>query len=349
MTMTPNSTGYDAILVVAFGGPEKPDDVMPFLENVTRGRRIPRERLLEVAEHYYAFGGVSPLNQQVRDLIAVLEPELQAHGIDLPIYWGNRNWTPMLPDTLREMTGNGVRRALALVLAAYSSYSSCRQYRENIEAAREAVGPDAPRVDKVRVFYNHPGFIVANADHLRQTLEQVPADRRGSVRLAFTAHSLPMPMADGSDYEVQLTETSRLLAEAVGIPPDRWKLVYQSRSGRPQDPWLEPDISDHLDDLAKEGVRDVIVHPIGFLSDHVEVLYDLDDEARRHAESLGLNYLRASTVGTHPEFVAMLRSLIQERLDRSVDRPAIGRFPANHDFCPADCCPSAIRQASACS
>ncbi len=345
MTTTPNPAGYDALLVVGFGGPEKADDVLPFLENVTRGRNIPRERLLEVAEHYYHLGGASPINQQVRDLIAALEPELKSHGLDLPIYWGNRNWHPLLPDTLRAMTGAGVKKALALVLAAYSSYSSCRQYRENIEHAREAAGPDAPLVDKIRVFYNHPDFVAASADRLRDALETIPTDRRSSVHVAFTAHSLPLSMASRCDYERQLNETGRLVAEAVGVDPDRWKLVYQSRSGRPQDPWLEPDILDHLDALAADGVRDVIVAPLGFLSDHVEVLYDLDDEARSRAGLRGLSFVRAATVGTHPRFVAMLRDLIQERLTHATDRAAIGRDPASHDVCPADCCPAPVRPA----
>jgi ferrochelatase len=343
MPATPNPAGYDALLIVGFGGPEKPEDVMPFLENVTRGRNVPRERLLEVAEHYHHFGGVSPINQQVRDLIAALEPELRAHGIDLPIAWGNRNWHPLLPDTLRTMVGQGVRKALAVVLAAYSSYSSCRQYREDIQRAREAAGPDAPPVDKVRVFYNHPDFFAANADRVREALERIPADRRATVHLAFTAHSIPSSMAAGCDYERQLAETGRLVAEAVGIPPDRWRVVYQSRSGRPQDPWLEPDILDHLEDLSRRGVREVVIHPVGFLSDHVEVLYDLDDEAAHKAESLGMLMARSATVGTHPRFVSMLRELIQERLGLIEGHRAVGLYPANHDVCPVDCCPAPSR------
>jgi ferrochelatase len=339
--MTPNdpSTGpHDALLIVAFGGPERREDVMPFLENVTRGRNIPRERLLEVAEHYGHFGGVSPINAQVRELIATLGPELRRRGLDLPIYWGNRNWHPMLADTLRQMAGDGIRRGLAVVLAAYSSYSSCRQYREDVERAREAVGEAAPRFDKVRVFYNHPDFIAANADRVRDALATIPADRRGAAHLAFTAHSIPAAMAANCAYVDQLTETCRLVAEAVGVGPGRWQLVYQSRSGRPTDPWLEPDIVDHLRNLKDRGVADVVVDPIGFLSDHVEVLYDLDDEARRACEAIGLNMARAGTVGTHPRFVAMLGELVEERVRGSSDRRAIGRFGPGHDACPDDCC-----------
>jgi len=337
-TLPPNVAGYDAILVVAFGGPEKPDDVMPFLENVTRGRNIPRERLLGVAEHYNHFGGVSPINGQVRELIAALGPELERHGVDLPIYWGNRNWHPMLADTVREMTDAGVKKALAVVLAAYSSYSSCRQYREDVACAADGVGPGAPGFDKLRVFYNHPDFIAANADRVREALGRLPEDLRGEARLAFTAHSIPSPMAAGCDYERQLAETARLVAEAVGVGPDRWALVYQSRSGRPTDPWLAPDILDHLNALHRDGVRATVVHPVGFLSDHMEVLFDLDEEAKQLCDRLGMAMERSATVGTHPRFVAMLRELIIERMTASPERRAVGRYGPNHDVCPVDCC-----------
>jgi ferrochelatase len=334
------STDYDAILIVGFGGPEQPEDVMPFLENVTRGRNIPRNRLLEVAEHYHHFGGVSPINAQVRELIDALRPELMRSGISLPIYWGNRNWHPMLADTLKRMTAAGVERALAVVLAAYSSYSSCRQYREDIERAREAAGAAAPRVDKVRVFYNHPEFVGANAERIREALGTMPAERWREVRLAFTAHSIPGSMARNCDYDRQLRETCRLVAEELGIETDRWATVYQSRSGRPEDPWLEPDILDHLEDLHQRGVREVLIHPIGFLSDHVEILYDLDEEARHRCVDLGIGMVRSRSVGTHPRFVAMLRELIEERvreLPESGHR-AIGRYGPNPDVCPELCC-----------
>jgi ferrochelatase len=329
---------HDAILIVGFGGPEGPEDVIPFLENVLRGRNVPRERMLEVAEHYRHFGGVSPINGQIRALISALKPELSRRGLNLPVYWGNRNWHPMLADTLKQMTSDGIRRALAVVQAAYSSYSSCRQYREDIERAREAVGDPAPHVDKMRVFYNHPDFIAANADRVGAGLDQIPSERRPAAHLAFTAHSIPRAMAEQSAYVDQLTETSRLVAEAVGVGPDRWKLVYQSRSGRPTDPWLEPDILEHLRNLKAQGVADVVIHPVGFLSDHIEVLYDLDDEARRTSDELGLNMVRAATVGTHPTFVAMLGELIEERIRGSIAPRAIGRFGPSHDVCPVDCC-----------
>ncbi len=332
------STEYDAILIVGFGGPERREDVIPFLENVTRGRNIPPERLLAVAEHYYHFGGKSPLNDQVRELIAALRPVLADRDIKLPIAWGNRNWHPFLTDAMRELTNAGARRVLALVLAAYSSYSSCRQYREDIERARDAVGPEAPAVDKIRVFFNHPGFIEANADRLREVLEKIPIERRSQARIAFTAHSIPQSTAQTSRYAEQLSETCRLVCERLGIAASRWVLVYQSRSGRPSDPWLEPDICDHLAALAAAGASDVVVLPIGFLSDHLEVLYDLDIEAQDKSRELGLNLVRAATVGTHPLFVDALADLIEERVRQFADRAAIGNFGAAPDVCPADCC-----------
>jgi protoporphyrin/coproporphyrin ferrochelatase len=331
---------YQGILIVGFGGPERRDDVIPFLENVTRGRNIPRERLLEVAEHYYHFGGKSPLNDQVRALISALKIELERRRVQLPIYWGNRNWHPFLVDTLREMADAGVRYGLGLILAAYSSYSSCRQYLENISAAAAVVGPGAPAIDKIRAFYNHPGFVTANADRLREGLAKIAAERRDAAHIAFTAHSIPVSMANSCRYEEQLRETCRLVCEQLSIPESQFKLVYQSRSGRSSDPWLGPDICDHLADLSSRGVTDVVVMPIGFLSDHLEVLYDLDVEAAEKSRELGLNMIRAATVGTHPEFVAMLADLIQERLDDAVPRQATGRFGPNPDVCPADCCPA---------
>lgn len=335
---------YDALLIVSFGGPEKREDVMPFLENVLRGRNVPRERMLEVAEHYDQFGGKSPLNDQVRELIAALEPELRRQGIDVPVYWGNRNWHPLLPDVMQQMADDGVKQCLALVLAAYSSYSSCRQYRENISAARETVGEAAPTVDKIRVFYNHPDFIAANVERVAAAFEQLPPEARDSAHVAYTAHSIPQSMADNCDYAQQLTETARLVSESLNIPEDRWQLVYQSRSGRPQDPWLEPDICDHLEHLAQAGVKNVVVSPIGFLSDHLEVLYDLDDEAQQAAQEHGLTMVRAATVGTHPQFVSMLAELVRERFEEEQLQRAVGEFGPSHNICPTDCCPAPMRR-----
>jgi protoporphyrin/coproporphyrin ferrochelatase len=324
---------FDAVVVVSFGGPEGLDDVMPFLENVTRGRNVPRERLVEVAHHYELFGGVSPINEQNRELIAALEVELRAHGVNLPIYFGNRNWHPFLTDTMRQMRDDGVRRALALFTSAFSSYSGCRQYREDLFNAQREIGPEAPEVPRVRMFFNHPGFVEANVDRVRDAMRELPD---GAVHIAFTAHSIPTAMARNCAYEVQLQEAARLVAEAVGV--DDWSVVYQSRSGPPQVPWLEPDISDHLEEVAARGVRAVVVSPIGFVSDHLEVRFDLDIEARETADRLGLAMARAGTAGTHPAFVAGLRELIVERMTPGAERPALGRFGPSHDVCAPDCC-----------
>lgn len=328
----------DAVLVVSFGGPEGPADVMPFLQNVLRGRNVPAQRLAEVAHHYELFGGVSPINAQNRALIDALRRELEAHGIRLPIYFGNRNWHPMLADTMRQMRDDGIRHALAFFTSAYSSYSGCRQYRENIADAQRQTGEDAPQVSILRKFYNHPGFITANADHLRAALEQIPADRRDRVQVAFTAHSIPTAMASGCAYQAQLLDTARLVAEAVGC--QHWKLVYQSRSGPPSQPWLEPDIGDHLRTLKAQGATDLAIAPIGFISDHMEVLYDLDREARELALELGLNLVRAATAGVHPAFVGMIRELIVERIDPAAPRRTLGARGPSHDVCPINCCPS---------
>ncbi|MCA1594403.1 MAG: ferrochelatase [Acidobacteria bacterium] len=340
MTLQPTAPGqqhpYDALLFVSFGGPEGMDDVMPFLENVLRGKNVPPERMREVAHHYELFGGVSPINEQNRTLIAALRKELEENGPRLPVYWGNRNWHPMLADTLRRMTDDGVKNALAFITSAYSSYSGCRQYREDIERAREAVGPGAPHVDKLRVFYNHPGFVEPNIENLRAALARIPTQRRAATRIAFTAHSIPLSMAGGCDYEAQLLETCRLVAEGAGH--ERWRLVFQSRSGPPQQPWLEPDIRDYLRELKESGTSDVVIAPVGFISDHLEVLYDLDVEARQLSEEIGLNMIRAATVGAHPQFIRMIRELILERTSEDVPRRALGTCGASHDVCPQDCC-----------
>jgi ferrochelatase len=328
---------YDAVLVMSFGGPEGPDDVMPFLERVTHGRNIPRERLLEVAHHYDRFGGVSPINAQGRALIAALEAELRAHGPDLPVYFGNRNWHPLVADTVRQMRDAGVRRAIAFVTSGFSSYSGCRQYREDIVRALDAV-PDAPEIDKIRVFFNHPGFIGPSVANLEAALEQVPVERRPAARVAFTAHSIPLTMAQGCTYEKQLAETARLVAEGAGRKG--WNLVYQSRSGAPHMPWLEPDVLDYLKAAAAGGATDVVLAPLGFISDHMEVLFDLDVEARETAAELGLHLVRARTVGTAPAFVRMIRDLIVERRTERRTRPALGTLGAWQDICPSNCCPA---------
>ena len=352
---------YDAFLLVSFGGPEGPDDVMPFLTNVTRGRNVPPERLASVAEHYYAFGGVSPINQQCRDLLAAVRAAFAAGGLSLPLYWGNRNWTPYLTDTARQMAEDGVRRAVAFVTSAYSSYSSCRQYLDDIERARAAVGPDAPRIDKIRRFYNHPGFIEPFADHVRAALATLPAELREEAHLVFTAHSVPCAMAEASGpagdrgrYVTELTEAARLIAERTGARAHPWSLAYQSRSGPPSQPWLEPDVRDQLGELAESGTRAVVVVPVGFVSDHIEVLHDLDVEAAETADSLGLAFARAATPGTSPRFASMVAELVRERTalsDSTVSdnassggsgdgllAAALGHLGVPSQTCPADCC-----------
>ncbi|MCC6588775.1 MAG: ferrochelatase [Bryobacterales bacterium] len=322
---------YDALLVVSFGGPEKRDDVVPFLENVLRGRNVPRARLLEVAGHYYHFDGRSPINQQNRDLIAALQAHLDRSGPHLPIYWGNRNWRPLLADTIRQMRDDGVKRALAFVTSVFSSYSGCRQYRENIEAARDEVGAGAPIIDKIRPFYNHPLFLEAMADRVREAL---PA-----AELVFTAHSVPTSMAIDARYIPQLTEACMQVATLVGI--NRWSLAWQSRSGPPTQLWLEPDISAYLRNRADTGDRSsVVIAPIGFLSDHIEVLWDLDVEAAATCRELGIPMRRCPTVGTHPKFVEMIRELILERLEPQRERRALGSHPPCGDICPPHCCPA---------
>lgn len=331
------SDPYDALLVVSFGGPDGPDDVIPFLENVLRGRNVPRQRMLEVADHYFHFGGKSPINEQNRQLIAALQTELAAHWPDLPIYWGNRNWHPLLADTLRQMAADGIRHALAFVTSAYSSYSGCRQYREDIARAQQEAGPSAPAIDKLRVFFNHPGFIEPMIELTSSALNQIPVERRAAASLIFTAHSIPQVMAAGCRYELQLREACRLVAEGAGRGD--WHLVYQSRSGPPQQPWLEPDIRDFLrEEHNRSKLQDVVIAPIGFTSDHLEVLYDLDTEARALCNELGINMVRAATVGTHPRFIRMIRELIVERMTQSTVRPALGTLGPNHDVCPDDCC-----------
>jgi ferrochelatase len=372
--------GYDAFLLLSFGGPEGPDDVMPFLENVTRGRGVPRERLAEVAEHYHAFGGVSPINGQCRDLLAAIRAAFGAAGLELPAYWGNRNWTPFLADTVRQMADDGVERAVALATSAYSSYSACRQYWDDIDRAVAEVGPRAPKIDKIRPYFNHSGFIEPFAANTAAALARLPEDVRDGARLVFTAHSVPVgmaassgsvsggtacPSAPGGRYAAELTEAARLITERVrgtgagsgragadGAEPGRagFDLVWQSRSGPPSVPWLEPDICDHLQVLAKDGVPAVVVVPVGFVSDHMEVIHDLDSEAREVAESLGMGFARAAAPGSSERFARMVADLVAERTAElsalaaggpaqgPSAREALGTFgPAVND-CPADCC-----------
>jgi ferrochelatase len=323
----------EALLVLSFGGPEGHGDVMPFLENVTRGRGIPRERLEEVAEHYHHFGGVSPINDQNKALIAAVEGALASAGIDLPVYWGNRNWAPYVEDTWARMAEDGVEHVYVFATSAYASFSGCRQYHEAIARARVSYG-GGPTAEKLPHYFDTPGFVRANADALAAALASLPEGVRGTARLVATAHSIPDTMAavagpDGGAYEAELTAAARQVVDVVdtGRPFD---LVWQSRSGTPSVPWLEPDVNDHLRTLAKDGETAVVVLPVGFVSDHLEVIWDLDNEAKETAEELGLTFARAATAGTHPAFVASIVDLLRER--RAGGTPRLGTD------CPASCC-----------
>lgn len=332
-------------MVVSFGGPEGPAEVIPFLENVLRGRNVPRARLEQVAEHYRLFGGVSPINAHNRALVAALSSELAAHALPQRVYLGNRNWTPYLPDTVRQMLSDGVRRALAFVTSAYGSYSGCHQYLDDIAAARAEAGPGAPQIDKLRLFFNHPGFVEPWVDALRLALARTATSTR-SPEVLFSAHSIPISMASTSDYVAQLSETARLVAEGAGVPNERWRLVWQSRSGPPNQPWLEPDVVDVIDQLP-DDTEAVVVAPIGFVSDHMEVIYDLDTVAVRAAHARGIRLERAATPGIHPRFVAMIRELAEERLDPAGSaRLALGDFGVAPDRCRPGCCPPAVRARS---
>ena len=334
--MPENELPFDALLVVSFGGPNGPDDVMPFLENVLRGKNVPRERMLEVSEHYQHFGGKSPINDQNLALIEAIKADLAANGIDLPVYWGNRNWHPLFADTLEQMKKDGIKKSLAFFTSIFSCYSGCRQYRENIIEAQEQVGPDAPEVHKLRMAFNHPLYIGASADRVQKALDQIPESRRSAARVVFTAHSIPLSMAENCKYETQLKEASRLIMETIGENP--WDLVYQSRSGPPQQPWLDPDICDHIQTLNDAGgIEDMVIMPVGFVSDHMEVMFDLDTEAMDLCKELSINMVRAGSVGVHPQFVSMVSQLILERTT-GAEKQAIGNMPANWDVCPKDCC-----------
>lgn len=333
---------YDALLLVSFGGPEGPDDVLPFLENVVHGKNVPRERLLEVAQRYELFDGQSPINSQNRALLTALVDHLNAEGPQLPVYWGNRNWHPLLADTIREMADDGVEHALAFVTSAFGSYPGCRQYLEDIERARQEVGPAAPQIQKLRLFYNHPGFIESMAQRVAAALDEIPAQRRSAARLIYTAHSIPVAAAARSPYEHQLREACRLVTESIqplAASHAGWELAFQSRSGPPSQPWLEPDIRDHIRQLhAAQPPADVVIVPLGFLTENLEVIYDLDIEVRGLCEELGINMVRAAVVGNHPRFVRMIRELIVEQFDPQAPRLALGSDGPWPDQCPDGCC-----------
>ena len=348
-----DASPYDALLLLSFGGPEGPDDVMPFLENVTRGRGIPRERLASVAEHYLHFGGRSPINDQNRALLQALRTEMDARGLDgLPLLWGNRNWDPFLTDTLRAAHEAGARRVLTVFTSAYSSYSGCRQYREDLAKSLAELAEEGRflEVDKVRHYFNHPAFTAVNAEAVAAALLELPADVRDGARTVFVTHSIPDAMNDvagptGGAYvrqhESVAAEVARQVSARTGTQRP-WDLVYCSRSGPPTQPWLEPDVNDHLRALHAQGVPAVVVAPIGFVSDHMEVKFDLDTEAAETAAEIGLPFARAATVGTAQPFVRGLVDLVEERArmarGEDVERPVAGDLPPSHVVCPVDCC-----------
>ncbi len=347
----PDVSPYDALVLLSFGGPEKPADVVPFLENVTQGRGIPRERLEEVGKHYFLFGGRSPINDQNRALLAAIRDDLSGNGIDLPVYWGNRNWDPYLAETLARMRDDGITRAAVLTTSAYSSYSSCRQYRENLaEAVAQVEG--APRLDRLRQYFNHPGFVESVVDASLAALADLPDTVRDEAELLFVTHSIPTQMArtsgpDGDAYVHQHLSVAEQVSARLRHETGRrrpYELVYCSRSGSPSTPWLEPDVNDHLATLAGRGTKAVVLIPVGFVSDHMEVIYDLDTEALATAKELGLEAVRAATPGVDPRFVSMVRDLLVERAaterGEEVQRDAVGVLPAWAGICAAGCCPN---------
>jgi ferrochelatase len=336
MTAARGESDYDALLIVSFGGPEGPSDVGPFLDNVFRGLAVSAETKAHVAKRYEQFGGVSPINAQTRAFIKALQHELDTHGPALPVYWGNRNWHPLLGDTVAQMAKAGVKRALAYLTSTFSSYSGCRKYREDLY---EAVAPLAspPRIDRLRVGFNHPGFITAMADRVSEAIATLPRNERATAPILFTAHSLPESMARSSPYLAQLEASCRLVGDA--LEHQRWRLVFQSRNASyGRDAWLGPDIGTALRETRAEGATSVVVAPIGFVCDHMEVVLDLDVEAATIARGIGLNMARAATVGTHPAFVGMVRDLVIERLPPGAPRAALGSLGASHDRCAPDCC-----------
>jgi protoporphyrin/coproporphyrin ferrochelatase len=321
-------TSFDAVLIVAFGGPQGRDDVRPFLANVLRGRRVPPSRIEEVAHHYELFDGVSPLTALTLKQAELLRARLQERGMPLPVYVGMRNWHPFLTDTLAEMSAAGVRRAVGFLAAAQRSYSSCTQYRENVDAARVTLkerGLADVEIVYVADWHTHPGFIDANADHVCDALDQLAPDRRGRATIVFTAHSIPVPMAERFPYQRQLEETAHAVAARVQAKTGRsrdWALVFQSRSGRPEDPWLAPDVCDYLRDECAKGLTAAVLSPIGFLCDHIEVLYDLDVEAAAVCREIGLPMVRAKSVNDHPRFADAMADAVMQTVTRySTGRP----------------------------
>ncbi|MCB0326985.1 MAG: ferrochelatase [Bdellovibrionales bacterium] len=327
---------YDALLLLSFGGPEGPDDVMPFLNNVLRGKPVPEERKMEVASHYQAHGGISPINAQNRAMIAALRKAMSDQSMNLPIYWGNRNWKPYLKDTLAQIIKDGHKKILCYVTSAYSSYSGCRQYREDIAKALEELGDSSLQVDKIRSFFNHPLWIKVHQKRIMEKLQDIDPSIYPKLKILFTAHSLPLSMAQSCDYQIQLEDAAQEVSK--GLPISQWQLCYQSRSGSPHVPWLGPDVCEAIDQIDSKEIQHVLVHPLGFVSDHMEVIFDLDQEAKDCAKKNELHFTRSKSPGTHPLMVELIVDLISEYLEPSHKRASIGALAPRDAHCSPDCC-----------
>tara|TARA_Y100001970_G_scaffold179517_1_gene218443 strand:- start:3599 stop:4615 length:1017 start_codon:yes stop_codon:yes gene_type:complete len=333
---------FDSLLLLSFGGPESSDDVMPFLRNVTAGRGVPDERLTVVAEQYELFGGKSPINDLNQELLHALNEELASRGHEIATFWGNRNWNPFVADTIANLKSLGHKSAVCLVTSAFSSYSGCRQYHEDLERACGDV-PDAPDIHRVRVYWDHPDFLGAAAELL--------AERRDAAGLSpetpvlHSAHSLPLSMAATCDYQQQLNEAASIVNDLAGMSGP-CEVVFQSRSGPPSVPWLTPDIDQRIHELAEQGQRELLVHPLGFVADHMEVLFDLDTQSAAAANEAGIKMVRTPTVGTHPRFVSMLIDLVEEAAGLRSDRPSLSKSGPQPDKCNSQCCPSPTRPSS---
>ena len=330
---------FDSLLLLSFGGPENSDDVMPFLRNVTAGRGVPDERLAVVAEQYELFGGKSPINELNQQLLCALNEELASRGYEMATFWGNRNWHPFVTDTVADLKSLGHTSTVCLVTSAFSSYSGCRQYHEDLDRARNEV-PGAPNIERVRVYWDHPDFLGTAAELLAESRDA--AGLSSETPVLHSAHSLPLSMAANCDYQQQLNEAAAIVNELAGMRGP-YEVVFQSRSGPPSVPWLTPDIDQRIHELAEQGTQELLVHPLGFVADHMEVLFDLDTQSAAAAKEAGVKMVRTPTVGTHPRFVSMLVDLVEEAAGLRADRPSLSKSGPRPDKCNSQCCPAPTR------
>ena len=330
---------FDSLLLLSFGGPENSDDVMPFLRNVTAGRGVPDERLAVVAEQYELFGGKSPINELNQQLLSALDEELVSRGHEMATFWGNRNWHPFVTDTIADLKSLGHTSTVCLVTSAFSSYSGCRQYHEDLDRARNEV-PGAPNIERVRVYWDHPDFLGTAAELLAESRDA--AGLSSETPVLHSAHSLPLSMAANCDYQQQLNEAASIVNELAGMRGP-YEVVFQSRSGPPSVPWLTPDIDQRIHELAEQGTQEILVHPLGFVADHMEVLFDLDTQSAAAAKEADVKMVRTPTVGTHPRFVSMLVDLVEEAAGLRADRPSLSKSGPRPDKCNSQCCPAPIR------